>query len=139
MAMDWTPIYSVGIDILDRQHQGLFAVITELQNELASSVADGGVARCLDRLRRYTREHFATEEALMAAAAYPQLASHRAQHAALCRRLDELGERLGADDPAVRDDLYFFLVSDWLATHILGADHGYRDCLRQAAIGESTG
>ncbi len=131
--MIWTPIFSVGNEVLDQQHQGLFAIIAELQGHLASTSTEEGVRECLDRLRRYTRHHFRAEEALMTKASYAGLTTHCAQHADLCRRLDDFAARLARADPNVRDDLYFFLLSDWLAAHILQADQAYKNSL--AALG----
>lgn len=129
--MDWNPVYSVDNETLDSQHRSLFGIIGELQSHLAEDSPTEGVAECLGRLLAYAQEHFAFEERLMSEAGYPALDEHRQQHAALRQDLAKLRERFERGDTETRDDLYFLLVSGWLASHILGADKGYSTHLKR--------
>jgi hemerythrin len=123
--MKWQAAYSVHNELLDAQHQGLFAVIEELGLGLTSGGDADVVAAALAKLTRYADQHFEMEEAMMAQADFPGVEDHRQEHQRLVQALRDFVARFDAEDPTVRDELYFFLISDWLASHILGHDHAY--------------
>lgn len=128
--MDWNEIYSVGNPELDSQHQGLFRVIGDLGASLNDGHEDEVVKETLAKLIQYTADHFQFEEEMMHQAGYAGLEEHRNIHRALKEKLEQFSHQLEDGRPGVRDDLYFFLISDWLASHILGADKDYAPTLQ---------
>jgi len=113
----WSTEYSVGNDLIDREHQKLF----EMADRLHAAMLSGGghvVLRGLfDDLAEYTRTHFAHEEALMQRHAYPQLPAHAEIHRQLIARVASLQDDLRAGKLTVTMNTMQFL-RDWLSHHI---------------------
>ena len=79
-AITWKDFYSVGDASLDSQHQQIVGVINELFDAMEKKSTQQVVKPILDRLVKYTFEHFKSEEEAMAAVEYPDLIEHRAMH-----------------------------------------------------------
>lgn len=124
----WTRELSVGVDLIDRQHQQLFDHVNQL---LAACLAQKNDAeqsgRMLTFLHNYANEHFRAEEALMEKHHYQALEMHRRQHLGFCRRLQRLERRL-LDNPAEQELAAEIneMVIDWLYEHI---------CMEDRALG----
>ena len=73
----WTQDWSVGDAELDGDHQRMVEIINRVS---AFEKYDVDIARLLDELRDYARQHFAQEEKLMAATGFAGLAAHREEH-----------------------------------------------------------
>lgn len=122
--MNWNESYSVGVETIDRQHSGLFAMINELHDAMMKGQGKTVVGSLLERLIKYTVEHFAYEEAMMGTANYPSLAAHRSRHADLTRQVEEFRARCQSGDGTVNVELLPFL-SGWLTRHIQLEDKEY--------------
>ena len=123
----WSSAMSVGVEALDRDHRVLIDLIRRIAD---TGDDDGGVrlviAEVLAELVAYTVYHFNREEHVMAACGYPELASHRDEHNALTREVEDLQRRFGEDDASLdRDELLRFLTG-WLNHHILLQDKAYQ-------------
>ena len=101
--------------MLDRIQQAL-----EQDGDTAQSEARRAVAELLE----YTRTHFASEEALMEAAAYPALPAHRELHRELLLQVGEMELRVEVGEPSASLDLSRFLAK-WLINHIQVADQRF--------------
>lgn len=122
----WSDAFCVGVDDIDEQHRALF----ELINELAQAALDPAKVTDLDgvfrKLEDYTLKHFRDEEMLMAAAAYPDLAAHRASHMHFVKVVADAKARHMAGAPPGLDTLLFF--NAWLVEHIQREDQAAADC-----------
>ena len=121
----WSNDYSVGIRLIDNDHKDLVDTVNDLHDAVQAQQADEAVTRALAMLATYVQEHFAREEKLMADYGYPGLAAHKAQHAALHRkvhaiRLVHVGAPLRLDPARLLD-----FLRDWLVRHILQSDLQY--------------
>jgi hemerythrin-like metal-binding protein len=94
---EWTPDLSTGVSVLDEQHKAIFQWLAQLESASAEQRTLFGVY-VLTRLKHHMREHFATEEAMMKAVGYPDLARHQAEHAVFRTRLEELQLKSIAQD-----------------------------------------
>jgi hemerythrin len=123
MVIEWDPALAVGHTEIDSQHRELFRRIDRLLEAIQLGAPRAEVEGTLAFLGAYVQEHFAAEEALMLAHAYPRLAEHRELHRGLVRDLwaaradfarsgptPEFAARLGAS------------LVDWLREHIAGDD-----------------
>lgn len=125
-TVQFGPAYLVGIPQVDQEHQQLFAIVARIQEALeedgdgAQEAARRAVAELLD----YTRTHFASEEALMAAAGYPDLRAHQALHQELLRQVGEMELRVEVGEPSASLDLSRFLAR-WLIVHIQAWDQHF--------------
>ena len=137
MAMfTWSSEYSVGNDLIDREHQRLFELADRLHRAMLSGGADRVLRGLFDELAEYTRTHFAHEEALMQRYSYPQFPAHAKIHGQLIARVASLQEDLKAGKLTVTMNTMQFL-RDWLSHHIgktdrLVAEH-VRNCELQPA------
>src|SRR5689334_9105723 len=90
---EWNPTYSVRVSEMDSQHQQLFRIAGELHTAMAAGQAKGAMESTLQRLIAYTRQHFESEERLMARVGYPGWKTHKVEHDRLTRQV----ERFEAD------------------------------------------
>lgn len=123
--MTWSDSLSVGVDVLDADHRRLFALINELHDAIQSGSEPVPLASAFDRLTEYCRDHFAREEDMMAAGAYPELEAHRAEHVELTAQVHSLRGRFlnGAEDDLTTELLVLFKT--WLTSHIRISDMRY--------------
>lgn len=128
--LTWSNDYSVGVQSIDGQHSSLFSMLNELHAAMMKGQAKSVAGTVLRRLVSYTREHFAAEEAMMAAAKYPGLAQHRIKHLELTRQVEEFMGRFERGEAAVNIELLSFL-RDWLTSHIQKSDKEYTPWLKK--------
>lgn len=120
----WNDSYSVGVKTIDQQHSNLFGIVNELHTAMMKGQAQGVVGPLLDKLVKYTLEHFAYEERMMDAAHYPGFVTHRAHHADLTKQVGDFMARYKRGDGTINIQLLRFL-SDWLTKHIQHEDKEY--------------
>ncbi|MEK7190788.1 MAG: fumarate/nitrate reduction transcriptional regulator Fnr, partial [Pseudomonadota bacterium] len=61
----WDPVYRIGIDVIDRQHQKLFDISNRFYDAWRRHARRAVLCRIFDELLEYTGYHFAEEERLM--------------------------------------------------------------------------
>ncbi len=130
MSTEWDPTLAIGHAEIDEQHEEIFRRYGALVEVMASGeVAD--LSPLFDFLGGYAVEHFAAEERLMAAAAYPGANVHAAAHARFVREYAELVELWRANGTthgvAVKTRTW---IGDWLRAHISGVDQSLARYLR---------
>lgn len=125
--MDHRPTFDsrflVGIDRVDQEHRRLFEIAGRVHDCLTTdnaSAADAArtvVAELLD----YTETHFASEEGLMEAAGFPELAAHRELHRNLIAQARDMEMRVELGERNMPLELNRFVYT-WLIDHILDHD-----------------
>jgi hemerythrin len=128
--LKWSSKYSVGVSSMDSQHTTLFGLLNDLHSAMMSGQAQKITGELLQKLASYTRDHFAAEEALMAAAGYGALAQHRIKHRDLMKQVDEFSARYARGESNLNLQLLNFL-RDWLSNHIQQEDKLYGPSLNQ--------
>ncbi len=131
--LTWNEEFSVEVQSIDRQHQKLFQMLNELHDAMKVGNGTKLAPAILTRLVAYTREHFATEEALMKQARYPGFATHRDKHDQLNQQVAKMAKDLADGNAATTTSLLDFL-HNWLKAHILTCDKSYTAHLRAAGI-----
>lgn len=121
--MTWKDNLRIDIPEIDRQHEALFNITDEFFRASIMGRGEEDVMRTLSFLASYTIEHFEAEERLMLRISYPYYDTHKAQHDAMRRRVDELIQEMTASKasaPVVKkvNDT----VTAWLVSHIKGFD-----------------
>jgi hemerythrin-like metal-binding protein len=129
----WTDDLSVGVKSIDDQHTVLFETINDLHAAMLKGQSRNVVGHLLHRLIDYTREHFRAEEAMMEAAEYPSLATHRIKHKELTKQVEEYVSRYESGDITLSIQLSDFL-SDWLTKHIQSTDQEYGPWLNDHGV-----
>lgn len=125
---NWNSRYETGIEIIDAQHHAIFEALNSLAEAFRSGRARAMVDDSLGALLAYTAEHFQTEENYMRELDYPGLAAHRAEHAVLSGKAQELRERYAEGSPVVMDVTIFFV--DLLQHHINQVDMAMVEFMR---------
>ncbi len=120
-SIQWSRWMSVGIEELDDDHRVLVNIVNKLGADENRGSPDV-IESILDELIRYTKDHFAREEAHMAQANYPTFAAHKALHDALTRNVESYRERFHAQRGTITGDEVFEFCADWLGQHILKED-----------------
>ncbi len=119
---NWDPSLSVGIDIIDNQHQRIIAYL----NELSIAQTDKNqkrVSQVLVGLVDYTVIHFSFEEDLMSQAGYPISVAHKQVHKAFIARIKNYQSQHESGKDITRK-----LMSElrlWLNNHIKYEDKKY--------------
>lgn len=126
MSIQFGPQYETGIASVDAQHAQLFRIAGDVESALAMAPDAGreAIGRAVRDLIDYTRIHFTHEEALMDAAAYPELAAHQKMHRDLLVQVQEMEMRIDIEDESTSLDLSRFLAR-WLSQHIQSADRDF--------------
>lgn len=121
------PEYFIGIDLIDEEHKQIFAYANEayelLHEEFTPDKYDN-ISDILEKLREYTKRHFADEEAYMESIHYKRLFTQKVQHQAFIEKLEEFDLEHMQDsedqDEQIMNILNF--LTDWLINHILHVD-----------------
>ena len=89
----WREEFSVGNKKLDIQHSRLYSLVEAIRQNSRTADLSEGLHSAIAELISFAREHFASEEGIMADHGYPQLVQHSKRHAILLANLEELGTR----------------------------------------------
>ncbi len=127
---EWSDELSVGIASIDEQHQHLVGIVNDLHAAMLRREGRMALAGTFCRLVEYTEYHFAHEEALFEIHGYAGAAGHRAQHAMLTARVQELRQQFEAGKVTITIEVMEFL-RDWLRNHIAVSDREYGPFLKQ--------
>ncbi len=131
VQISWRSCYECGHPVLDAQHRRLFG----MSNEFCAAVLAGArrpeLLGLLDKFIIEIDQHFATEEALLAATKQPISPEHREQHAALLAKAVMLRERFDRDAGAVRE-IVDFLVFEVVMDHIANEELDFPGVTKKA-------
>ena len=118
--------FLVGIAQIDREHRQLFDIAGRVYDGLGATdeKAVEMTRAAVIELLEYTATHFASEEALMAAAGYPELEPHRLLHKRLLAQARDMEMRVELDDSYVPVELSQF-ITRWLVEHIEATDRRF--------------
>lgn len=131
----WDDSLSLGVENIDNDHKQLFAILHHVLKLLATGEQDRREFACreaLDFLEKYTRRHFAREEAFQRELGYAGYEMHKALHDNLCRVTlpdmnRELEEKNFSQDAVER---FVGIFTGWLMWHVMIED--------QAIVGKRT-
>ncbi len=131
--LTWDNSYSVGVKTLDGQNTVLFNLLNDLHAAMMKGQTQNVASLLLRRLVRYTRDHFSSEEALMAASGYPSLTRHRILHHDLTKQVEEYVAKFERGESAINIELLSFL-RDWLTNHIQRSDKEYGPWMNEHGV-----
>ncbi len=128
----WKEEYSVGVPLLDQQHQGLIELINLLSDEKAKP---GLIGQVFQELEAYTKDHFSAEEKMLKASDYGALKAHKKEHRAFEQWLSAVRQTysVGVTSPTILAETVNAFLRDWLINHILSSDMAYKETLCIAA------
>ncbi|MGE5622671.1 MAG: bacteriohemerythrin [Bacillota bacterium] len=132
----WTDLLLVRHDAIDADHRHLFAVASRLHAGIREGEGKSLVREIFRELMAYAREHFAREEALMAAIRFSEKEEHVFEHRLLTYRLNNLLYQFEGGQSNLAEELEIFL-DRWLARHILTSDLQFAQSVRASAASSS--
>lgn len=114
----WRPDYDMGHEALDAQHRNILAHCNALADCLddESEEGDRKFRQTFDALMALAREHFVTEEALLAQSAYPELDDLSSEQ----EEYEYLAAEIVTTENFDKNELQTFL-SLWWVGHIVGS------------------
>jgi hemerythrin-like metal-binding protein len=124
----WTPALETGHPVIDDDHKKLVASLNELDLALKKGAGKDQVVPLIAFLNRYSREHFAREEAHMDRVKCPSAAANKQAHRDFVAKLDGWLVKLqsGASLPLVLE--VHRETSKWIGAHIVNVDCKLRGC-----------
>ena len=135
--LSWSDQYLIGHTTIDAEHRELFRLINDFHSRWSEGHQRQEIGQVLNRLVQYAELHFQHEEGIMAAAGYPQLATHKQAHERLYETIYTLHRDYAEQGRRLEQDTMKF-VKNWLVEHILNNDYAFRDFLaRRKAAGEA--
>jgi len=119
----WDDRYSIGVETVDEQHKGLFALTNDLYEACQGSgaVASEHFKGVLQKAVSYVAQHFSTEEEIMKKTDDPGYDEHQKEHDLFVRKVIKEASALeqgGEDAPMV----FMNFLRDWIAKHVTGTD-----------------
>jgi len=122
--MEWNPSFSVKVKKFDDQHKKLVDLVNQLHDAMKAGEGNAMLGVVLQSLISYTGSHFADEEKMMQANAYPEYAKHKGEHEKLVKQVLELQQKFQAGNAMLTMSVLSFL-KEWLVKHIQGEDKKY--------------
>lgn len=123
---EWSDIYSVGHDAIDRQHQKLFDIANRYNDALEGDAGQKSLIHIFNELVDYTGYHFKEEERLMREGGFPDLDTHKENHERLVKLVMYYKKELDMGGNGIEQRALDF-IKTWLTGHILGMDRKYRN------------
>jgi len=133
----WSPTFELGIPMLDEHHRGIVSLINALDFAIQREEnADFFVQIIFNMTDCYAKLHFSAEEALMQAAGYPEVKTHKIQHADMVKQsFSAATQSMRLRDPHI----YLRFLHDWWLDHIKNCDLPYGPFVRDMSADEIHG
>ena len=121
----WKDEYSIGVDLIDKQHKYLFDIGNNAYKLMSSDFSANkydDIVIIIQDLRQYTKFHFMAEEEYMIKTNCKEYVIQKLEHDEFINKLDKMNLELVDEDPQklIEDILAF--IFDWLLSHILLKD-----------------
>lgn len=127
---EWAQDMVIDNGPIDQDHKHLVDLVNALHDATDKGRGREVVGNILDELIGYTAGHLQKEEAVMAAAGFPNLERHMIGHQAFVDQLDKLRKRYQEGSISVAAQLSTVL-RDWLSIHIRRNDRELLDFMRR--------
>lgn len=134
MTLTWGDQYSLGISIIDKQHQQFVAALNELIGSIGSLKKNNETIEAVfKKITDYARYHFDTEEKYFLEFNYAGAEEHVGEHIKFKQRLIELKEQYLKDEVQATFSLADYL-EDWLINHLNKLDKKYVQCFKDHGL-----
>ena len=131
--INWNDSFSVKVSEIDQQHKMLIDMVNELHDAMKIGKGRDALGKIVENLIRYSTTHFALEERYFAQIEYPDIDNHVKEHANFIRKVMEFQEGFNKRNLTLSVEVMKFL-SDWLQSHILGADQKYSQFFNESGL-----
>lgn len=128
----WKDEYSVGVAMIDAQHQMFIGIINELYSAIMAKKEDDILDDIFNQLVAYTQFHFQTEERYFDEFDYEGAAEHKKAHQDL---RDQIADLQKQESDIMKDPFKLLdFLEDWLIDHIVGMDKLYGPCFNEHGL-----
>lgn len=121
----WKDEYSIGVELIDAQHQRLFEIGNDIYNLLENYLLDDKydkIMLIIQELKDYTKYHFKTEEEYMMQIKYPKFFSQKVAHDDFINKIEEFElQDIDQDQEKYIRELLEFVFT-WILEHIVRQD-----------------
>lgn len=117
----WNDSYKTNNSKVDSQHRELFKMMEDLHDAIVEGKGKDVLTPTLEKLIRYTEEHFSEEESLMRDVDYPARERHRLKHYTLTKEVNGIAEKYERGEYVLTITLANFLTN-WWRHHIQAED-----------------
>lgn len=126
--IQWSEALATGHPLVDNDHRQILTSLNELEAALQTGAGKEQIAKIIEFLGRYTRDHFTREEVHMQRVGCPAYDENCREHDALLDKLDGWTGRLqqGASTSLVIE--VHREISNWIRGHIVKTDCKLRGC-----------
>ena len=118
----WDDKMSVGVAILDRQHQKMLGMVNDLHYGLRIGHSQERLGAVLDRLEIYVIKHFRCEQTLLELTNYPDAALHKQMHDNLTKQFGKIRKQYHGSASEELSVVTLDFLMMWLINHIMGDD-----------------
>ena len=136
----WSPTFSVGVGLIDRQHKGLLDQVNDMFNHVvgAEDAEREYFQKIIHQAVNYVKVHFATEERIMIATKFPGYIEHKKAHDTFILTVVENIQEYETGKKLTLSTFTRFL-KDWILTHIAIMDKQYFEYFKRIAVRKSNG
>ncbi|MDR0656887.1 MAG: bacteriohemerythrin [Treponema sp.] len=132
--LQWRSEYSVGIPEIDKQHQEIMALITDLLKLCREDNNDGKQQSFINLvliITEHFQRHFEAEEKLMLEKNYPHYENHKKRHDQLLENIKKMTEKIinGKQQMSLLNIVIF--LREWFVENIYGLDKDLGDYLNK--------
>ncbi|OUS17369.1 hypothetical protein A9Q88_03770 [Gammaproteobacteria bacterium 50_400_T64] len=127
------PQWSVLVNDMDGEHAKIFDYCNEIHLRVKNGAKPEAALPILKELAEYTTYHFAEEERMMRAHAYPDFDNQKRAHTALLTNVANTIKDIENKKPVNMIAVIVFLT-EWLKGHILGEDIKYGKYFKERGI-----
>lgn len=133
----WTNEYSLGIGIIDEQHQHFFEIANQIYSKLEEEKNKRvDIVIIINELKDYAFYHLATEEKYFNQFAYSDMDEHMNQHAMFRQKSDEYLTRVENQNEDIEKlalEVADF-ATNWLSDHIVVSDRLYAPLFKEHGL-----
>lgn len=131
--INWNDSFSVKISEVDQQHKTLIAMVNELHDAMKVGKGRDALGKIVEKLINYSTTHFSLEEKYFAQFDYPDQEKHVQEHEDFIQKVAEFKDGFERRNLTLSVEVMKFL-SDWLKSHILGADMKYSQFFNEKGL-----
>ena len=126
MEIIWKDVYSVGNEIIDKQHQKIFEILSKLENAQLHE-KEILLKETLQEFSDYVNTHFKTEETFMERWGVPEdyLKAHKREHLLEKIAVNNLIEKHYKSEELFLSVELVDELKNWVISHVLGTDREY--------------
>jgi hemerythrin len=125
--LTWSPAFETGVADIDSDHRTMFALANEIGEGIAKQ--DKTFRAKLQRFIALTEAHFAREEELLVRSGYPDAEAHKAYHASLMAKAQELKAICDAKGDSEQAGGCYLALVDFLIDDVVRGDTQFKSHL----------